>query len=76
MQNLTDKRGSLERIRDMIIEAYAQVDRSMRDKLLAQADRLQQQLLMEYKSKGLKLTADNIDHTLETHKKRQCERSR
>lgn len=66
---------TLERIRDIIIEAYAQVDLSQREQLLIKADNLEQQLVTVYERKGLKLTANNIAHALEMVKRNQYKRS-
>ena len=61
---------SLERIKDLIIEAYALVDDNRRELLLDRADRLEAQLVEAYRAKGLRITADNICNTLEDHRRR------
>lgn len=66
---------TFERVRDIIIEAYAQVDQSQRELLLIKADNLERELVTSYRSKGLKLTANNIAHALDIHKKNQFKRS-
>lgn len=65
---------TLERIKDMIIEAYAQVDKFKREQFLIQADDLERRLVTEYKSRGLKQTANNIAQSLDIHKKNQYKR--
>jgi len=60
---------TLEHIKDIIIEAYSQVDAFKRDQLLEQADDLEHQLVAAYREKGLRQTASNIAHSLEILKK-------
>lgn len=60
---------TLERIKDLIIEAYAQIDTFKREQHLVKADDLERRLVTEYKSRGLKQTANNIAQSLELHKK-------
>ena len=69
------KEITLERIKDIIIEAYAQVDQFKKNQLLGEAESLERQLVTTYRSKGLKLTADNIAHSLKAHKRSQLKRS-
>lgn len=65
---------SLERIKDLIIEAYSALDDCSRVLLLERADRLEAQLVKNYRDKGLKITADNICNTLEDHRRRHHSR--
>ncbi|MGI9538346.1 MAG: hypothetical protein ACR2PB_14845 [Desulfocapsaceae bacterium] len=65
---------SLERIKDLIIEAYSALDGKRRMKLLERADQMEAQLVSIYRARGLQITADNICDTLETHRKRHCNR--
>jgi len=66
---------TLERIKDLILEAYAQVDLLKREELLVKAESLEEQLLALYRKKGLSLTATNIAHSLKAHRKIQRKRS-
>ncbi len=61
---------TLERIKDLIIEAYSVLDDNKKVLLLERADRLEAQLVHAYRAKGLKITADNICTTLEDHRRR------
>ena len=61
---------TLERIKDLIIEAYSVLDDNTKMLLLQRADRLEAQLVQAYRAKGLKITADNICTTLEDHRRR------
>ena len=61
---------TLERIKDLIIEAYSVLDDNAKVLLLERADRLEAQLVHAYRAKGLKITADNICTTLEDHRRR------
>ncbi|MBT8347698.1 MAG: hypothetical protein KJO28_15495 [Desulfofustis sp.] len=61
---------TLERIKDLIIEAYSALDDNNRVLLLQRADRLEAQLVGIYRARGLKITADNICDTLEDHRRR------
>lgn len=61
---------TLERIKDLIIEAYSALDDKNRVLLLERADRLETQLVQTYRAKGLKITADNICTTLDDHRRR------
>ena len=66
---------SLERIKDLIIEAYSALDETSRALLLEKADLLEAQLVAIYRARGLQITADNICETLESHRKyhsRRC----
>jgi len=65
---------SLERIKDLIIEAYSAGDAQRRLTLLERADRLEVQLVAIYRARGLQITADNICDTLESHRKCHCKR--
>jgi hypothetical protein len=60
---------TLERIKNLISEAYAVLDDNRRMILLERADRLEAQLVETYRGKGLKITADNICDTLEDHRR-------
>lgn len=64
---------SIERIKDLIIEAYSKADENRRETLLQRADRLETHLVATYRSKGLEITADNIYRTIEHHRQR-CRR--
>lgn len=66
---------SLERIKDLIIEAYAAIDGNRRALLLQRADDLQYQLVAIYRARGLQITADNICDTLESYRKRHFKHS-
>ncbi len=66
---------SLESIKNMIIEAYADVDKYRQARLLEKADRLEQKLVASYRSKGLIITADNIGDTLKMHRRRHNKRT-
>lgn len=68
------KEITLEGIKGLIIEAYSQVDMFQREQLLVKAESLEQLLIKEYRGRGLKLTADNIAHTLKVHKMNQLKR--
>ena len=61
---------SLERIKDLIIEAYSAIDDNKKVLLLERADRLEAHLVQNYRAKGLTITADNICNTLEDHRRR------
>ncbi len=61
---------TLERIKDLLIEAYSTFDETSRMLLLEKADRLEAQLIATYRSRGLKITADNICDTLSDHRRR------
>ncbi len=61
---------SLERIKDLIIEAYSAIDDNKKVLLLERADKLEAQLVHTYRAKGLRLTADNICNTLADHRRR------
>ena len=61
---------TLERIKDLIVEAYSALDDNTKVLLLERADRLEAQLVRAYRAKGLKITADNICSTLEDHRRR------
>ncbi len=61
---------SLERIKELIIEAYSAIDDNNKVLLLERADQLEAQLVQTYRAKGLKITADNICDTLENHRRR------
>lgn len=65
---------SLERIKDLIIEAYSALDETSRVLLLEKADLLEAQLVSIYRARGLQITADNICETLESHRKYHCRR--
>ena len=73
-KEVLDQKGgediSLERIKDLIIEAYTVVDDNRRKLLLERADRLEARLVAAYRAKGLRITADNICTTLEDHRRR------
>ncbi len=61
---------TLERIKDLLIEAYSTFDETSRMLLLEKADRLEAQLIATYRSRGLRITADNICGTLNDHRRR------
>ena len=61
---------TLERIKDLISDAYSALDENKKVLLLERADRLETQLVQKYRARGLKVTADNICNTLEDHRKR------
>ncbi len=64
----------LERIKDLIIEAYSTLDETSRVLLLEKASLLEEQLVAIYRARGLQITADNICKTLESHRKYHCRR--
>ena len=66
---------SLERIKDLIIEAYSVGNVKRRIALLERADRQEAQLVAIYRARGLQITADNICDTLDNHRKRYFKRS-
>ena len=64
----------LERIKDLIIEAYSTLDETNKVLLLEKASLLEEQLLAIYRARGLQITADNICRTLKSHRKYHCRR--
>ena len=66
---------SLERIKDLIIEAYSVGNAQQRIALLERADRQEAQLVAIYRARGLQITADNICDTLDNHRKRYFKQS-
>ena len=63
---------SLERIKDLIVEANSALDDNKRELLLRRAERIEVQLIETYRAKGLKITADNICDTLQDYRRRYC----
>ena len=70
LDEIVSEEITLERIKDLIIEAYSALDDNKRVLLLERADKLEAHLVESYRAKGLKITADNICTTLDDHRRR------
>jgi len=66
---------SIEYIKEKIVEAYDCADSQRRANLLDEAAQMEHQLVDAYRSRGLKITADNITYNLTLLRKRQRRQS-